>query len=564
MRPLDRSAGKIGAPPPGGSPAEPFPRLGDYQLVKKLGEGGMAEIFLAKRFGASGFVKNVVIKRIRRELSHRSRFVSMFRDEARIAAKLDHPCIAQVMDFGEVDRACFICMEYVSGADLRAIVRRAAERGIALPVSAALRIAASVLEALEYAHGFAENGRPLHIVHRDVSPTNVMVSHSGSVKLLDFGIVKAASRATKTLMGELKGKTSYLAPEQVRGQRIDGRADLWGLGLTLFETLTGERLFATQASEQELMAAILEDPIPSPAAFRSDLPPEVVAIVLRALERDPGRRYRSAAAMRLDVEAALGSLAPGRGASELAQMMAALFDASESHLAAAVSELDVTRSLATTTPLPRPRLVASPAPEPEPEAAPEPEADAAPARRWPARVLAFSGAAALVALGLWATLRPRAPETLPSLAAVVPAPTPAPGPVAAPPVTAVVAPAAPSPPPPAAPAAEAPAPARSSPPAPPRPLSPREAGAAFGRARARILDCFTQHGESVAQPEGELMLSVVVAQSGAVREAAITSASVGSAALDRCIVERVKKIRFRKQPDEELRINVPFVYRATN
>jgi serine/threonine-protein kinase len=527
----------------------------------------MAEIFLAKRFGSAGFVKTVAVKRIRPELSHDARFVSLFRDEARIAAKLDHPCIAQVMDFGEASGSSYLCMEYVAGQDLRNILQRCAKREVYLPVSAALRIAGSVLEALEYAHGFSEQGRPLRIVHRDVSPTNVMVSYSGSVKLLDFGIARATSRVSKALGGELTGKISYVAPEQVRGLAVDSRADLWSLGLTLFEALTNRRLF-THRSEREVMEAVLDEPIPSVATLRPDLPDGVAPIVARALERDIDRRYQSAAAMHTDIDRVLARIAPGRGVGELAQVMADLFEADHPYVPAPASDHDVTR-LDSTTP---PHLVLERRAYPDERPTPvvdqpvvfsAPAAVVEPPRRSRGRSGAFAAALVLaVVVGVWAFKRGATQAPRPPLVtqAAVPA-VEAPALVAAPPP----APAPPSPPV-EAPPVEKPAaerPRREERPSL-RPLSPREAGSAFARARNKLLDCFNQHSESLSQQEGELTLSVVVVQSGAVKEAAITSPPVGSPALSQCIVERVKKIQFRKQPDKEVRINVPFVYRVTD
>jgi hypothetical protein len=473
-------------------------------------------------------------------------------------------------------------VEHVAGHSLEAVLRACRARGRLMPVAAALRIAVGALEGLEHAHGLAENGRPLGIVHGDLCPSNVMVGLRGEIKLLDFGMLKAMSRTTSTLVGQVNGRISYVSPEQVRGLPIDGRADLWGLGVTLFEALTNQRLFRG-ASEQEVMRAILENPVLPPDAFRPDVPAEASAIVRRALERDAGKRCPTAAAMRSELSATLARLAPDLGDRALIDLLAELFEDQPSFSGELALEPDPDAITATSLKVVDEELVV---PEPEVNAGREPQdigqADAP--RRDRRRPLVALAAAALVllgGLGAWRLtrggLRPApavaarpAPSPAPApVVAAPPTPSPAPAPEAPRPAPASPAPAAqPAAAPIAAPAAAGRASIASEPDRRPdrssalRPLTTREAAVAFGRARPKILECFTRYSESVARDEGEMTLSVVVVQSGAVREAAITSAPVGSPALSECIVEQVKKLRFRSHPDKEVRINIPFVYQV--
>ncbi|HVW29504.1 MAG TPA: protein kinase [Polyangiaceae bacterium] len=230
--------------------------IGTYVLERKLGEGGMAEVYLASRAGPHGFTKRVAIKRILPELSEDSQLIQMFCDEARVAATLNHPNIAQVIEFGEHEGELFIVMEYVDGVSCSMLLRTAAQRGEAIPVGAALYIAHEVLLALAFAHEAAdETGRSLHIVHRDVSPSNVLVSRIGNVKLIDFGITRSLLAERRTVPGELKGKLRYMSPEQILGAEVDHRSDLFAVGIVLTEMLAGRALFSGR-SDLEILTRI--------------------------------------------------------------------------------------------------------------------------------------------------------------------------------------------------------------------------------------------------------------------------------------------------------------------
>ncbi|HEX4460669.1 MAG TPA: serine/threonine-protein kinase, partial [Polyangia bacterium] len=219
-------------------------RLGDYEILKRLAVGGMAEIFLARVRKLTGFQKMVVIKRILPQLAQNTDFVEMFLDEARIAATLEHPHIVQTYDVGMIDDSYYIAMEYLHGEDVRSIMRAVNTRLQAPPIEQALHIIISAAAGLHYAHekvGF--DGAPLDIVHRDVSPQNLIVTYEGSVKLLDFGIAKASNRLRETRVGTLKGKVPYMSPEQCRSEQLDRRSDIYSLGILMWELTLSRRLY---------------------------------------------------------------------------------------------------------------------------------------------------------------------------------------------------------------------------------------------------------------------------------------------------------------------------------
>jgi serine/threonine-protein kinase len=262
----------------------------------------MAEVFKARAVGSAGFARDVVVKRLHAFNSADPEFVSMFTDEARILGTLHHPNVVQALDFyREEDHLCLV-LEYVEGPALSRICREGRE----VPPAVAAYIGREVCRALEYIHGFrGADGEPSPIIHRDVTPSNIIVTPAGGVKLLDFGIAKTASPTHLTKVGTVKGKPSYLAPEQLQtGQvrwAIDGRVDIFALGIVLHELLTGERLFRGE-NDLETVRQILEKKIPKPSTRRADVPAALDAIVMKALEREPSDRYQSAAAMARDLD----------------------------------------------------------------------------------------------------------------------------------------------------------------------------------------------------------------------------------------------------------------------
>jgi serine/threonine-protein kinase len=295
-----QAAAPISAPP------LPGERYGRYQLLERIGKGGMAEIFRAVSGGIEGWSRLFVIKRIRPEKSQSREFIRMFCEEARLCAMLHHPNIVQVYDFGQIDGSYFLAMEYLHGKDLSTLMRALRAARGAVPPAVAAFIAQQAALGLHHAHALVDgSGQSVHIVHRDVTPSNIMLLRTGAVKILDFGIAKdvrqGESEVIETDAGQVKGKLAYLAPEQVRDVPLDGRADVFSLGVVLWEMLTGQRLFSAE-SEFQTMRNVLILPIPTPSMVRPGIPAALDAIVARALERERNKRYPTAAAMAAELE----------------------------------------------------------------------------------------------------------------------------------------------------------------------------------------------------------------------------------------------------------------------
>lgn len=265
--------------------------MGKYELLEPIGLGGVGEIHLARAVGVEGFEKFLVVKRLLPDLSEEKDYVSQFIDEARLAAGFSHANIVSVFDFGRTDEGdYFIAMEYVEGKNLRRIATLLAERKRAFPIPVALHITAEVCRGLDYAHNRRDpSGKPMSIVHRDVSPQNVIVSYEGDVKLLDFGIATSTTRAFRTSAGVIKGKLRYMAPEQVLGAKLDGRADLFGAGVILWELLFGTRPMP-DATDTELVEWVPGARFERPAAARR-IPGDLESILTRALSPDPASRF---------------------------------------------------------------------------------------------------------------------------------------------------------------------------------------------------------------------------------------------------------------------------------
>jgi serine/threonine-protein kinase len=261
-------------------------------VKEKLAEGGMAEIYLASAVGAEGFAKDVVIKVVRSFLSNDQQFVQMFIAEARLASRLNHANIVQIFDFGRHDERYFLAMEYVHGASLWELRKRCRELGVPFPPTLAAEICAQVARGLQYAHSLSEGGRRLGVVHRDVTPHNVLLSFDGAVKLTDFGIAKATT--SQTAPGMLKGKFAYMSPEQSRGERVDARTDVFALGIVLWEMLTGGRLFDGD-SDVAVLRAVQDSLIAPPSRLNPDVPQALSDVVMKALSRRLEERFQSAA-----------------------------------------------------------------------------------------------------------------------------------------------------------------------------------------------------------------------------------------------------------------------------
>ncbi len=280
---------------------KPIP-FGKYLLLERVNVGGMAEVFKAKAFGVEGFERLVAVKRILPSIAEDNEFITMFIDEAKIAVQLTHANIAQIFDLGKVGDSYFIAMEYVHGKDLRAIFDRARKRGEPLPVPMACYVTMKVCEGLDYAHNKRDPaGRDLHLVHRDVSPQNVLLSYDGEVKIIDFGIAKAAGKAGKTQAGILKGKFGYMSPEQVRGLPLDRRSDIFAVGICLYELLTGERLFVGE-SDFSTLEKVRNVEIMPPSTYNRRIPEELEHIVLKALAKDVDDRYQTAMDLHDDLQ----------------------------------------------------------------------------------------------------------------------------------------------------------------------------------------------------------------------------------------------------------------------
>jgi serine/threonine protein kinase len=275
-------------------PAEVGSTANKYQILGRIAVGGMAEIFLARGANATGMDRYCVLKRILRERASDAQFVQMFLDEARLAAQLQHPNIASVYDIGMLGDSYFFTMEYVHGETVRSLLERAGGQHRPIPLACVLTIIAGAAAGLHHAHERVSNeGRPLGIVHRDVSPSNLMVSYEGNVKIVDFGVAKAADREVQTKSGTVKGKISYLSPEQCRGARVDRRSDLFSLGIVMWEMLAGARLYR-RTSDFDNMTAIVNEPPPRPSSRRAEVPRAIDDIVLRLLAKSVTDRFQTA------------------------------------------------------------------------------------------------------------------------------------------------------------------------------------------------------------------------------------------------------------------------------
>ncbi len=265
-----------------------------YRVVEKLESGGMAEVFRAESEGLQGFRKQVAIKRVLPHLSEKTRFIQMFLDEARLSAHLNHSNCVQVFDIGVGDDAYFIVMEFVDGSNLKQIMEKLRKEERSLPIASAALIVHELCKGLAYAHELRDRrGKPLHIVHRDMSPPNVLITKYGEVKIVDFGLAKATSQLEKSEPGIIKGKFSYLAPEAAMGQEVDARTDIFSVGIMLWELLAGKRLFLGESDFQTVQLVQRTD-IPSISSINPLVPPRLEEMVNRALARDPVARYQSA------------------------------------------------------------------------------------------------------------------------------------------------------------------------------------------------------------------------------------------------------------------------------
>ncbi len=316
--------------------------FGRYELGYELASGGMATIYLARARGPGGFDRPFAIKRIHPHLAKQKDFVAMFLDEARLQSRISHPNVCSVIDFGEVDGTYFMAMEYLLGRPLHVLMKAVVERpelhrSLRWQVLAA-RMIADACEGLHAAHELKdEHARPMHVVHRDVTPHNLLLTYEGAVKVIDFGVAFSEGRSHETRTGAVKGKFAYMSPEQVRGREIDRRVDVWALGVCLWELLTGRRLYGKR-SDVELIHAIVNEPFKPPSMF-VPIPAALDTIVMRALERDIDRRTPTARALGRELSTFVAASGLPAGVAELADLMAELDGAERT------KRLDVVASL---------------------------------------------------------------------------------------------------------------------------------------------------------------------------------------------------------------------------
>jgi serine/threonine protein kinase len=310
--------------------------LGKYRILQKLGEGGAGNVYLAAARGPGGFSKLVVMKTLKREFLDDATVREMFLSEARLAARLNHPNIVQTNEVIQVEDVPSIVMEYLDGQALSDIVHRA--KGT-LPLAMHLRIICDAMRGLHYAHELLDyDGAPLGLVHRDVTPHNLFVTFEGQVKLLDFGIAKISTASSRTEIGVLKGKLRYMAPEQFLGEEIDRRADLFAVGIMLWEAMTGQQIWQNESSDVAIIKKVVDGNIPKPTTFAPHGSPEFERICMRALAVEPANRYPTAAQLEADLEAFLGTLDSSVSNPNVGKFVATLFEDARASTKAAVAK----------------------------------------------------------------------------------------------------------------------------------------------------------------------------------------------------------------------------------
>jgi tetratricopeptide (TPR) repeat protein len=365
-------------------------RYGKYLLLEKIATGGMAQLFRGKLVGVQGFEKIIAIKQILPHLSAEKELVDAFIDEAKLAALLNHQNIVQIYDFGQVEDSYFISMEYLFGKDLRAIASKSREREAPLGLQNALYIATRICAGLDYAHklkGF--QGKALNLIHRDISPQNIFITYEGEVKIVDFGIAKAASQSTITQMGMIKGKVAYMSPEQATGNPIDHRSDIFSTGILLYEMLSGKRMF--QGDTMQILAKVRKGDFDPPEAAIPGLPITLYKVLHKALEKEPSDRYQTCGEMLADLEECVVGLSLRPSSRALGGYMNRLF---AEEIAA---EGDLMRDAAEADARTEPEVLAAAMPsafqEPQ-RSAPTP----APAAPWKTKTPLVVGAAVALAL----------------------------------------------------------------------------------------------------------------------------------------------------------------------
>jgi len=395
-------------------------RFGKYLLVEKLATGGMAQLYRGKIVGVQGFEKFIAIKMILPHLAEEKELVNSFIDEAKLAALLNHQNIVQIYDFGSIESSYFITMEYLYGRDLRHVLAKSKERGLPLSLENSLYVASRICAGLAYAHTLKDfQGKPLHLIHRDISPQNIFLTYEGDVKIVDFGIAKAASQSTITQIGMIKGKVAYMSPEQACGTSIDHRSDIFSTGVLLYEMITGTRMFTGEDTMQILAKVREADYLPL-ESVRSGLSPKIYEILNRALARDPAERYPSCDEMMADLEECIFRSDMRPSARSVTDYMKELF---REEIAA---ERDRIRESAAAEIEEQPGSIEEPKPPPPPaEGRREGEIPPAPASKGKGPIIAVAAAALLLAVGVGYLLLRKPPAVSPPVKAetAVPAAT---------------------------------------------------------------------------------------------------------------------------------------------
>lgn len=300
-------------------------KFGKYYLLEKIATGGMAELFRAKLTGAEGFEKLIAIKKILQHLNSEDKLVSSFIDEAKLAALLHHPNIVQVYDFGYMNETYYIAMEYLFGKDLRFTIKRTIEKSISIDFEISLYIVSQLLSGLDYAHSLKDfSGNPLKIIHRDIGPQNIFITYDGQVKIIDFGIAKAATQDTNTQIGTIKGKVSYMSPEQANGDVVDHRSDIFSAGIVLYELLTLRKMY--EGDTFQVLAKARNASFEPIENINPNFPKSIYGILTKALEKNPDRRYQSAESMLQDIDSFMVENSIRLYQKDLSSFMKYLFD----------------------------------------------------------------------------------------------------------------------------------------------------------------------------------------------------------------------------------------------
>jgi serine/threonine-protein kinase len=531
-----------------GPPSDRADVIGDYHVLKSLATGGMGEILLASKRGPAGFEKLVVIKRLLPHLAADARFVEMLLREAKLVARLSHPNICAVHDLGRVEGQFYIAMEYLEGLPLSLILTQAAAIGRRLDPCLVVGLFSQACEGLHHAHQATDDrGQPLELVHRDVSPSNLMVTTSGVVKVLDFGIAKAQRVGGATRTDAPKGKLPYMSPEQLQAERLDRRSDIFSLGAVLFEALTLERLFR-RPTEYLTYRAIRKDPIPPVSSLRPDVPAPLAAAIERALARDRSQRFATAHDLEHALREGVASLGPPWTAKQISRYLQEHHKEDIPTPPPARAAMPMARAPAvggpkTVTLLPTGAAAEKPAPS-------------AP-RRTARRLLAAAGVLVLVGVAVFVGAQlassPQAVlvyegQVTRDDAAAPPAP-PAP---AAPPASAPAAAAAPAPPPPRPQARK---PARP-------PAAARRLTRIFEKRDREVAACFSRYGGTGSQAPADLAIVFRTDAQGRVERAQLEPTSLAETPLGRCILTAARRTEFGPQSGT-LEFSIPLRVHAT-